>query len=169
MPHLFAGRRGYALAVEPRLYGLCAAPIGGELEYPLHHSPLWLVDHKRVARLVVPKAIGGLHRRDDLALTSFLEFSSPAPLSELCPLVLGELVKHAIRQLALRGIVATVVKGAKLGSMLLELPPEKVMVGWLTRETVPVLSEHYRDSTCSHQVPYTVHTWPLQAGAALSG
>src|SRR5215208_4496650 len=120
MPHLFAGRRGYTLSVEPRLDGLCAAPIGGEPEYPLHHPPLWLVDHERVARLVVPKAVRWLHRRDDLALASFLEFSSPASLGELCPLVLRELVQHAIRQLALRGIVATVVKGTQLGSVLLE-------------------------------------------------
>src|SRR5919107_3365081 len=82
MPHLFAGRRGYVLAVELSLDGLCAAPIGGELGYPLHHPPLWLVDHERVARLVVPKTVRWLHRRDDLALASFLEFSSPASLGE---------------------------------------------------------------------------------------
>src|SRR5215210_1060463 len=95
MPQLFAGRGRYTLAVELRLDCLCAAPIGGEPEYPLHHPSLWFVDHERVARLVVPKAVRGLHRRDDLALTSFLEFSSPASLSELCPFVLRELVQHA--------------------------------------------------------------------------
>src|SRR5215204_3730712 len=89
MPHLFAGRRGYTLSVEPRLDGLCAAPIGGEPEYPLHHTPLWLVDHERVTRLVVPKAVWWLPRGDDFALAGFLEFPSAAPLSELCPLVLS--------------------------------------------------------------------------------
>src|SRR5215211_8966332 len=160
MPHLFAGRRGYALAVEPRLDGLCTAPIGGEPEYPLHHPPLWLMDHERVARLVVPKTVWWLHRRDDLALASFLEFSSPASLGELCPLVLRELVQHSIRQLALRGIVATVVESAYRAAMLLKLLAQQVVIRRLTREAVPVLSEHQGDAPGGHEVPYTVHAWP---------
>jgi len=84
-------------------------PFGGEPEYSLHHEPLWLVDHERVAFLVVPKAVRWLHRGDDLALTSFLQFPSTASLSELCPLVFRELIQHAIRQLTLRGLVTMVV------------------------------------------------------------
>src|SRR5215208_4561976 len=169
MPHLFAGRRGYTLSVEPRLDGLCAAPIGGEPEYPLHHLPLWLVDHERVTRLVVPKTVGWLHRRDDLALASFLEFSSPASLSELCPLVLRELVQHAIRQLALGAIVAPIVERADLRPMLLELTAEKVMIGRLAGNAIPILRQHHGNAPSGHEVPHTVHTWPLKAGAALSG
>src|SRR5215208_1940429 len=121
------------------------------------------------SRLVIPKAVRWLHCRDDLALTSLLEFPSPAPLSELCPLVLRELVQHAIRQLALRGIVATVIKGADLRSVLLELPPEEVMIGRLAGEPIAVLCQHHIDTTTRYEVPHPVHVDPLKAGAALSG
>src|SRR5215211_3468594 len=169
MPHLFAGRRGYALAVEPRLDGLCTAPIGGEPEYPLHHPPLWLMDHERVARLVVPKTVWWLHRRDDLALASFLEFSSPASLGELCPLVLRELVQHSIRQLALRGIVATVVESAYRAAMLLKLLAQEVVISRLAGEPITVLCQHHIHPASSYEVPHAVHAWPLKACAALSG
>jgi hypothetical protein len=53
--------------------------------------------------------------------------------------------------------------------MLLELPPKQVVIGWLTREAVPVLSKHHGDTASSHEIPHTVHAGPLKAGTALSG
>src|SRR5829696_10121066 len=53
--------------------------------------------------------------------------------------------------------------------MLLELPPQEVGVGGFAAETVPVLCEHHIYIATGYKVPHTVHTWPLQAGAALSG
>src|SRR5215208_4954490 len=84
----------------------CPSAASRNIRSTTRLSGSWIT---RASRLVIPKAVRWLHCRDDLALTSLLEFPSPAPLSELCPLVLRELVQHAIRQLALRGIVATVI------------------------------------------------------------
>lgn len=58
--------------------------------------------------------------------------------------------------------------GPDLRPVLLELAPEQVMISGLAGDAVSVLSEHNRDPTGSHEVPHTVHTWPLKAGAALS-
>src|SRR5215208_7403238 len=53
--------------------------------------------------------------------------------------------------------------------MLLELPPQEVVIRWLTGEPIAVLCKHHRDAPGGHEIPHTVHTWPLKAGAALSG
>jgi len=52
--------------------------------------------------------------------------------------------------------------------VLLELPPQQVMVSRLAGEAVPILGQHHIDTTTRHQVPHTVHARPLQAGSALS-
>ena len=39
----------------------------------------------------------------------------------------------------------------------------------LAGEAVAVLGQHHGDATGSHEVPHAVHTWPLQACAALTG
>src|ERR687890_97421 len=100
---------------------------------------------------------------------AFVPCPSAAPLSELCPLVLRELVQHAIRQLALRGVVATVVESAYLAAILLELLAQQVVVGGLAGDTVSILGQHHGDSASSHEVPHTIHAWPLKACAALPG
>src|SRR5215204_1340504 len=43
------------------------------------------------------------------------------------------------------------------------------MIGWLTCEAVPVLSEHHGDSADGHEVAHTVHARPLEARSALAG
>src|SRR5215210_1704618 len=43
------------------------------------------------------------------------------------------------------------------------------MVSRLAGEAIPVLREYQRNTTGSHEIPHTVHTGPLQAGAALTG
>src|SRR5215208_1569400 len=43
------------------------------------------------------------------------------------------------------------------------------MVGRLAGYAVPVLCKHHGNAASGHQVTHTVHTWPLQACAALSG
>jgi len=53
--------------------------------------------------------------------------------------------------------------------MLLELAPQEVGVGGFAAETVPVLRKHHGNAASGHQVPHAVHTWPLQASAALTG
>ena len=53
--------------------------------------------------------------------------------------------------------------------MLFELLAQQVMVGRLSREPVAVLCQHHSNAPGRHEVPYTVHTRPLKARAALSG
>ena len=53
--------------------------------------------------------------------------------------------------------------------MLLELAPEKVMVGGLAGEPITVLGQHHIDTTTRYEVPHAVHARPLQGRAALSG
>jgi hypothetical protein len=53
--------------------------------------------------------------------------------------------------------------------MLLELAAEKVMICRFAGESIAVLCKHHIDAPGGHEVPYTVHTWPLQAGATLAG
>jgi hypothetical protein len=56
----------------------------------------------------------------------------------------------------------------RLRPVLLELPPEQVMVGGFAGETVAVLRQHHRDAAGGHQVPNSVYAGPLQPGAALT-
>ena len=51
--------------------------------------------------------------------------------------------------------------------MLLELPVQQVIR--LAGEPTAVLCQHYIDATTRYEVPHAVHTWPLQACAALTG
>src|SRR5215207_6538534 len=150
MPHLFPGRGRYALAVEPRLYGLRAVPFGGQPEYALHNHSLGFINKKPIASLVVAEAVGRFHRRYYLALPSLLELAPPGPLHDLSSLVLGELVEDAVRELPLRAFVSPIVEGPDHGPMLLELTPEQVVVGGLSREVVPKRGGDHRDTACGH-------------------
>jgi hypothetical protein len=114
--------------------------FGGEPKYLLHHCHLRLVDNQVVTRLVVPKAIWRLHRRYDLSLTRLLQLSSSSPLGYLGSLVLGELVEDTVGQFPLRALIPTVIKGSNFGAVLLELPPQEVVISWLAGEAVPILS-----------------------------
>jgi hypothetical protein len=168
VPDLLAGGGGYPLPVEAGLYGLRAEPFGGKAEYLPHDVRLGAVDNQGVAGLVVAEAVGGLHGRYDLALASFLQLPPACPLRDFRPLELGELVEDAVRELALRGIVAAVVEGTDLSAMLLEFLPEQIVIGGLPSEAVPVLSQHHRNAASSHQVSHMVHAGPLQARPALT-
>ena len=42
-------------------------------------------------------------------------------------------------------------------------------VGGLASEAIPILCQHHGDAASSHEIPHTVHAWPLKACAALSG
>src|SRR5215217_6688785 len=97
------------------------------------------------------------------------KLATAAPLHDLGPLVLGELVEDAVCELALRALISPVVEGTDLGSVFVELPPQQVVIGGLAGEAVPILCQHHIDTTTGYQVPHTVHTGPLKAGAALSG
>jgi hypothetical protein len=52
--------------------------------------------------------------------------------------------------------------------MLLELPPQEVVVSRLTSEPIAVLCQHHGNIPGGQEVPHTVHAWPLKACAALS-
>ena len=52
--------------------------------------------------------------------------------------------------------------------MLLELLLQEVMVGRHSRETVPILGQHYRDVPSSHEIPYPVYPRAFEARPALS-
>jgi hypothetical protein len=53
--------------------------------------------------------------------------------------------------------------------MLLELPPQEVMVSRLAGEAVPVLGEHHRDAPGGREVTHAVHAGPFEARPALAG
>jgi len=109
-----------------------------------------LAHQQSVARLVAPESVGDLLRGNDLALAGLAELASPGPLCCLCPLELGELVEDAVCELSLWALVPTVVKGADLRPMLLELASEEVVIGGLASEAVPILCEHHRHTARSH-------------------
>src|SRR5215207_2668377 len=136
MPHLFPGRGRYALAVEPRLYGLRAVPFGGQPEYALHNHSLGFINKKPIAGLVVAEAVRRLHRRYYLALPSLLELTPPGSLHDLSSLVLGELVEDAVGEFPFGAFIPTVVQRADLRAVLLELTSEEVVVCRLAGEAV---------------------------------
>jgi len=117
----------------------------------------------------VSEPIGRALSGDYFALPGLLKLTPAAALCYLRALILSQLVEDAVRELSLRALVSPIVEGTDLRSMLLELAPEKVMVGGLAGEPITVLGQHHIDTTTRYEFPHTVHTWPLQAGAALSG
>src|SRR5829696_3602726 len=68
------------------------------------------------------------------------KLATAAPLHDLGPLVLGELVEDAVCELALRALISPVVEGTDLGSVFVELPPQQVVIGGLAGEAVPIPS-----------------------------
>src|SRR5215204_522088 len=170
VPALPASRSRYALAFEGLEDGVHSAALGANhTEDTPHDSHLVLINEQPVARLVEFETVLYAGTGHDLTLPGLLELASPTTLTYLRPLVLAELVQDAVRELALGTIVSPVVEGADLRPVLLKLPPQQVMVGGLAGEPVAVLCQHHGGATSSHEVPHTVHTWPLKAGAALSG
>jgi hypothetical protein len=53
--------------------------------------------------------------------------------------------------------------------VLLEFPPQEVMVSRLAGEPIAVLCEHHSHTATRYEISHTVHTWPLKARATLSG
>src|SRR5829696_4860742 len=137
-------------------------------EYAPDHEHGLFIHEVAIPSGVVLETVVGTIAGQDLSLFHLLQFSASCPLGGLGPFVLGELVEDAIGKLAFRTIVAPIIQGTDLGAVLVELPPEQVVIGWLPSEAVPVLGKHHRDTACGHQVPYAVHARPLQARTSLA-
>jgi hypothetical protein len=105
----------------------------------------------------------------DLTLSDLPELTPSGSFRCLRTLKLRQLVEDTVGKLALRTVVAPIVEGSDLRTMLLELATEQVMLRWLAGEAVPILCQHHRDAATGHEVSYTVHTRPLKACAALAG
>ena len=121
VPHRLALRGGHTRGVEAALYGVEPEALGRHAEDLIHDAHLWLVDDQGVFRLVVPEAVPGLPRDIRVALSDPAEHAPPRPLGNLGPLVLGELVEDAVRELTLGCLVTPVVEGLQSASVLLEL------------------------------------------------
>jgi hypothetical protein len=78
----------------------------------MHDQHLGLVDLVAVADLVVLEAVVGPTVHNQLAFTGLAEASASAPLHDLRPLVLGELIEDAVGKLSLRGVVAPILESA---------------------------------------------------------
>ena len=117
---------------------LMPKPPAAQRKNSLQHLHLGTVKHDPGAA-DVPKAMGRFMRTDYLPLAGLPKLAPPSPLGNLRPLVLGELVEDALRELPLRGVVPAVVVGAQPTIVLLEFPPEQIHVGRLTCEPVAVL------------------------------
>jgi hypothetical protein len=133
-----------------------------------YDAHLFLSHDISVSSLIVLEAIVRPRGSEHLAFSGLSQLTAPSTLCYLCPLELGKLIEDAISELPFWASVPAVVHGSDLRAVLLELLLEKVVIGWLAGEAVPVLGEHHIDAASSHEIPYTVHAWPLQAGAALS-
>src|SRR5829696_1124560 len=107
--------------------------------------------------------------RNDFALPGLAQPATPCSLRRFRPLELGELVEDAVGELTLRALVSPIVAGTDLRAVLLELASEDVMVGWLPRESVPILCEHHEVPAGGYQVSYPVHARTIQARSALPG
>src|SRR5215212_3314919 len=163
------GRR-YALTLEERADGSYRPSLDTDhVEDAPDNLHLTLVDLVAVPVRVELEAVARGMCGEHLAFPRLALPSAAAPLRDLRPLVLAELVEYAVRELALGAIVSPIVEGADLCPMLLELPPEQVVVGGLAGEAVPVLRHDDGDAPTGDEVPHTVHAGPFQARTALSG
>src|SRR5215203_520776 len=163
------GRR-YALTLEERADGSYRPSLDTDhVEDAPDNLHLTLVDLVAVPVRVELEAVARGMCGEHLAFPRLALPSAAAPLRDLRPLVLAELVEYAVRELALGAIVSPIVEGADLRTVLLELSPEQVMVGGLPGYTVPILRQHHRHTTSRYQVSHAVHPGPLQTRAALSG
>src|SRR5215204_2144344 len=59
------------------------------------------------------------------------------------------------------GLSSPAVQGTDLCTVLLELPPEEVVVCALAGEAVALLGEHHAAAAAGHQVPHLVHARSL--------
>src|SRR5829696_3933450 len=162
-------RSRYPFGIQARLYSPYGDTVRCQPEDLVHHPHLRLVDKQTVAGFVEAEAVRGRRPADHMSLTGSPQLPPSTSFGYLDPLVLGELVEDAVRELTLRGIVSPIVQGADLGAVFLELPLEKVVIGWFAGKAVPVLDQHHRDAPRCHQDPHAVHAWPLQARPALAG
>src|SRR5215203_6777348 len=168
VPLRLARGRRHSFSEQAGLYCVLAKPVRCQPEHLLHHCHLRLANDQSVPRFVVAEPVGR-SRHHHPSLPGLAQHATTSPLRDLCPLVLGELVEDAVGQFPLRAVVPTVIKGSNFGAVLLELPPQEVVISWLAGEAVPILRQHHRYSATSHEVPHAVHAWPLKACAALPG
>ena len=151
VPTLASSGRGDALALEGPKHSVQAVALGAHhAEDAPHVSHLLLVYQQPVARGVELEAVLDAMAGHDLTLAGLLELASPGTLGYLRALVLAELVQYAIRKLALRAVVSPIVQGPDLRPVLLELAPEKVMVGGLAGDAVPILCKHHGNAPGGH-------------------
>jgi hypothetical protein len=76
-------------------------------------------------------------------------------------------VENAVRELPLRALVSPIIERSDLRAVLLELASEKVMVGRLAGDPVPVLCEDDRYTSGGHEISHAVHARTLEARPAL--
>ena len=124
-----SGRALDAFAPEGNFDGVHRASLcphyAEDTPYDVH---LLFVHHVVVPRGVVPEPIVRAGPRHEFPLACLLKLAPPRTLGYLGPLVLAELVEDAVGELSLRALVATVIEGAYPGAVLLELPPEQVVI-----------------------------------------
>jgi hypothetical protein len=134
-----------------------------------YDAHLFLSHDISVSSLIVLEAIVRPRGSEHLAFSGLSQLTAPSTLCYLCPLELGKLIEDAISELPFWASVPAVVHGSDLRAVLLELPPQQVVVSRLAGEPIAVLCQHHRDATTRYEIPHAVHPWPLQAGTALSG
>src|SRR5215213_4666902 len=135
-----ASRSGLALLVQDLRDADDGEPfLPNHPEDAPHDCHLGLVHRVAIPGGIHLEAVVGGVATDHLAGAGLLKLAPPCPLGNLGPLEVRQLIENTICELSLRGVVATVVEGAYLAAMLLELPLQEVVIGWLTREAVPVL------------------------------
>jgi hypothetical protein len=79
------------------------------------------------------------------------------------------LVEDTVGKLSFWRIVAAVVEGTDLTTVLLELLAEQVGVGGLASEAIAVLSEYYRYASPCHEVTHPFQPRTLKGCAAETG
>src|SRR5215218_8238738 len=120
-----SGRSGFALLVQDLRDGGDGEPLlPDHPEDAPHDCHLGLVHRVAVPGGVHPEAVVGGVAADYLAGAGLLKLAPPRPLGYLGPLKLRKLIEDAVRELALRRIVAPVVEGSDLRLMLRKLALE---------------------------------------------
>src|ERR687890_630914 len=108
VPLRLTRRRRHSFSEQAGLKPVLAQTVPRQPKHLLHHRHLRLANDKGVPRFVVAEPVGRF-RHYHPSLPGLAQHATTGPLRDLCPLVLGKLVEDAVRELALRGVVSTIV------------------------------------------------------------
>ena len=100
--------RRHSFSKQAGVYCVLAKPVCCQPEHLLHHRHLRLANDQSVPRFVVAELVGR-SRHHHPPLPGLAQHATTSPLRDLCPLVLGELVEYAVRELSLRAVVSPIV------------------------------------------------------------